>query len=120
MPSFQNKGNYLLVEITEPYSVKMITLAIHEVTAFCTAHNLNKALVDLRSMPGAPSILERHLLGIELAKAWGRRIQVAVVLRPEELNHMTENTAVNRGAKFITTADADQAMEWLEVTNDPQ
>ncbi len=105
-----------MVEVNEPYSVEMITSAIHEITAYCKEHNLNKALVDLRNMPGTPSILDRHLHGIELAKAWGSRIQVAVIMRAEALSHMTENTAVNRGAKFITTADANQAMEWLEVT----
>ncbi|MFN8388112.1 MAG: hypothetical protein U0X92_17080 [Anaerolineales bacterium] len=106
MPTFQNKGKYLLVEITEPYSVKMITSAIHEVTAFCTAHNLNKALVDLRSIL-TRRILERHLLGIELAKAWGRRIQVAVILRPGSTYDRKHRRQSRRN--ILTTADMAQA-----------
>lgn len=105
-----------MVEVNEPYSVEMIASAIHEVTAYCKEHNLNKALVDMRNMPGAPSILERHRFGIELAKEWGSRIKAALILRPEDLSHMTENTAVNRGANLLSTSDAAHAMKWLGVT----
>lgn len=117
MPIFQNKGKYLLVEITEPYSAEMITSAIHEAAAYCRKQNLNKLLVDLRNMSGGPSILDRHLHGIEVAKIWGSRIKAALVLRTERLSHMTENTAVNRGANVLSTSDYARAMEWLEIEN---
>ncbi|MBV6399977.1 MAG: hypothetical protein CNIPEHKO_00258 [Anaerolineales bacterium] len=115
MPTLQNKGEYLLVEINEPYSLEMINSAIHEVTAYCKEHNLNKVLVDMRNMPGAPSILERHLHGIEVAKVWGARIKAALILRPESLSHMTENTAVNRGANLLSTSDVAHARKWLGI-----
>jgi predicted N-formylglutamate amidohydrolase len=117
MPTFQNKGAYLLVEINEPYSVEMISSAIHEVTAYCREQNLNKALVDMRNMPGSPSILDRHLHGIEVAKEWGSRIKAALILRPENLSHMTENTAINRGANLLSTSDVAHALEWLGIEN---
>lgn len=117
MPTLQNKGEYLLVEINETYSLKMINSAIREVAAYCEERHLNKVLVDMRNMPGTPSILERHLHGIEVAKVWGSRIKAALILQPERIRHMTENTAVNRGANLWTTPDFDLALKWLGVEN---
>lgn len=106
-----------MIEITEPYSAKMINSAIHEADITCREQNLNKVLVDMRNMPGDPSLLDRHLHGIEVAKIWGSRIKAALVLRTERLSHMTENTAVNRGANVLSTSDFARAMEWLEIEN---
>jgi len=116
MPTFQNKGNYLLVEFREPFSLEMMISAVHEALRQCEEQNLTKALADLRNMPGNPSMLDRHQIGIEIAKTWGPRIKAALILRPESLSHMTENTAVNRGANLLSTSDVAHALEWLGVT----
>ena len=116
MPTFENKGDYLLVEFSEPFSLEMMISAVHEVLRRCEEQNLKKVLADLRNMPGDPSILERYQIGVEIAKTWRRRVQAALVMQPGKLSHMTENTAVNRGAHLLSTSDAVRAMEWLGVT----
>lgn len=111
----QNKGDYLLVEISGPYSLEMLMSAVHEVADQCRKESLNKVLIDLRNMDGDPSILDRYQIGVEIASIWGPRYKVAVIARTEIVNKMTENTAVNRGAKFMVTPDANRALEWLGI-----
>jgi len=109
----QNKGDYLFAEVNGPYSLGEFISAVHEVADHCRMENLNKAFVDMRHMEGDPSILERHPVGLEIAKVWGSCIKVAVIARKETISQMGENTAVNRGAKLMVTPDENPALEWL-------
>jgi hypothetical protein len=111
----QNKGDYLFAEASGPYSLEVLMSTIHQVAKHCRKENLNKAVIDLRNMEGDPSILDRYRLGIEIANVWKWSIKVAVIARAEVVNHMSENTAVNRGARMLTTSNESQAMEWLGV-----
>jgi len=115
MSTCQNKGNYLFVEVSEPYSLKLLISTIHEVADHCQKENLNKVLVDLRKMEGSPNVFDRYEVGIEIVKVWGSRIKAAVVAKPGVVNRMTENTAVNRGAKLLATSEMEDALKWLEV-----
>ena len=113
----ENKGEYLFVEVSEPYSLDVLIITIHEVAEHCQKEGLNKVLADIRKMDGSPSIFDRYRLGLEMVKAWGPRIKVAVIARPGIVNRMTENTAVNRGAKVMAASDVETALNWLEVEN---
>ena len=115
MPTCENKGDYLFVEVNEPYSLLLFLNTIHEVKEHCRKENLNKVLIDLRKVEGSPSIFDRYRIGIEIAKAWGSKIKVAVIAKPSMLNRMVENTAVNRGAKLMATFDEAVALAWLEI-----
>ncbi|HXD09111.1 MAG TPA: hypothetical protein VN653_03520 [Anaerolineales bacterium] len=115
MSTHQNKGDHLFVEINEPYSLKLLISNIHAVADHCRKENLNKVLVDIRKMEGNPSIFDRFQLGLEIVKAWGTRITVAVVAKPSLINRTAENTAVNRGAKVKAFSEMKDAMEWLGV-----
>ncbi|MCC6298689.1 MAG: hypothetical protein IT314_05295 [Anaerolineales bacterium] len=119
MLTSQNKGDYLHVEFSGPYSLEEITAAINKVAELCDQESLHKAFVDLRPMTGYPSILDRYELGIEIANVWRRRYKVAIVERADMITHMVENTAVNRGAHILTTTDTDQALQWLGLENKP-
>ena len=105
MSTCQNKGDYLFVEVSEPYSLDLFMSTIRDVADHCRKDNLNKVLIDLRKMDGGLNILDRYRIGIEIAKAWGSKIKVAVITKPSIVNRMTENTAVNRGAKLMVTFD---------------
>jgi len=111
----QNKGDFLLAEVNRPYSLEVFISTVHKVAEHCREENLNKALIDLRNMQGDPSILDRYRTGIEIANVWGPRIKVAVIGRADVIDHMGENTAVNRGAKIMVTSEEAQALEWLGV-----
>ena len=115
MSTCQNMGDYLLVEVSEAYSLKSIIATIHEVSDHCQKDNLNKVLIDIRKMTGSPNIFDRYRIGIEIVKIWGPRIRTAIITKPEITNRMTENTAVNRGAKLMVTFDVEAAMNWLGI-----
>ena len=115
MSTCQNKGDYLFVEVGEPYSLDLLMSTIHDVADHCQKENLNKVLIDLRKMEGSPNIFDRYRIGIEIVKAWGSKIKVAVLARLGVVNRMAENTAVNRGAKLLVTFDKKTALTWLEI-----
>ena len=115
MSTCQNKGDYLCVDVSEPYSLDLLMSTIHEVADHCRKENLRKVLVDLRKMEGNPNIFDRYRIGIEITRVWGAKLKVAVIARPGTINRMAENTAVNRGAKLIATFDEESALTWLEI-----
>jgi len=115
MPTYQNKGDYLLVEVNEPYSLKLAISSIQEIAARCGQDNLHKVLIDMSKVDGNPSIFDRYRAGIEIVRLWGSRIRAVVVARPDMINRVTENTAVNRGAKLLMASDMESALQWLEI-----
>ena len=117
MYTCQNKGEYLLEEASGNYSLNFLVSIIHDLADRCQKENLNKALLDLRNVEGNHSILDRYRFGVEIANAWGPKIKVVTVARPEAINKMGENTAVNRGANVWVTSDMDIALQWLGVEN---
>ena len=110
-----NQGNYLLIEIGGTYSLKFLLSAIHEVAEHCRRENLNKALIDLRGMSGNPNIFDRYRLGLEIVRVWGPELRVAILGRAEMTNRVTENTAVNRGAKIRIKTSLAEALQWLDL-----
>jgi hypothetical protein len=71
-----------------------------------------KILVDLSRLDGDLDVMERYVLGTEIAaNLMGRRI--AVVSEKHKINKVSENTAVNRGANMLVTHDEAEAVEWL-------
>jgi hypothetical protein len=115
VPTYVNKGNYLLVESDEPYSLALFMVIIHEIAQQCKQSNLSKALVDISKMTGNPSIIDRYETGVEISKYWGAKIQVASVVEESLINFVAETVAVNRGANFKVFSEIGPALEWLEV-----
>src|SRR5689334_4618549 len=113
MPTYKHQGNYLLVESDEPYSLAMFFTTIHEVAGRCQQDGLKKALIDITKMVGDPSIIDRYETGVEIAKYWGRNLQVAAIAREGMINYLAETVAVNRGARFKVFWQKSEAMEWL-------
>jgi hypothetical protein len=117
MSTYQNKGDYLFVEVSESYSLNLFMTIIHEVADHCQKEKLNKVLIDLRKMEGKPSLFDRYQTGVEIAKVWSWKIEAAIVTKSDVINHMTENAAINRGAKLFGTTDPEAALKWLEIEN---
>ena len=115
MSTWQNKGDYLFVEVSDPYSLKLAISTIHEVADRCRSENLYKVLIDMSKVEGHLSIFDRYLVGIEIVRVWGSRIKAVVLARPNMINRVTENTAVNRGAKLHVVSDMESALKWLEA-----
>jgi hypothetical protein len=46
MPIFENRGSYLFVKITEPYSLKLTFSFLQEFADACNQESLEKALIE--------------------------------------------------------------------------
>jgi|SRR4026207_184307 hypothetical protein len=117
MPVYQNKGTYLFVEPSEPYSLHLILTMVQEIADHCQKEDLHKVLVDLTQMEGNPNILDRYTIGVEVARICGATIQGAAIAKQSITNYMVENVAVNRGAKLKVVSTFEEAMKWLELKN---
>ena len=116
MPTFHSHGEYLLVEISEPYTLDLYLGVIHEVAALCDQDKLRKALIDFSQSDADPSITDRYVLGSEIARAWSYKIQGAGVARGEIINYVMENVAVNRGANVKAFTTRHEALNWLGIS----
>ena len=114
MSTFENRGSYLFVKLSAPYSFHGVISVIQQIADVCKTDDLNKVLVDARAFAEEISVFDRFQMGVEIARLLGAQIQMAVTVRPIlTVNPVTENAAINRGTKykwFLTFEDAEQ---WL-------
>jgi len=113
--TFENRGTHLFVEITEPIAVKVLVSAIQEMADFCQRENLDKVLIDMRTVREAISIIDRYTLGVNVAKVIGSKISIAVVAPEALITRVAENAAVNRYGKLKAFSDMEKALEWLGI-----
>lgn len=119
MPVYENRGSYLFVETSEPYSLDLLLSMVQDVADRCQRENLRKVIVDLTQMEGNPSILDRYTIGVEVARICGARIECVAIAKQNMINHMVENVAVNRGAKLKVVSTRDEAVKWLKLETSP-
>jgi hypothetical protein len=60
-------------------------------------------------------MIDRYETGILMAKVWGNKIKVAAVAKKSLINYLTENAAINRGARFKVFSEMNPALEWLVI-----
>src|SRR4030095_915061 len=99
----------------DPVTAKVIVSAIQEMADYCQSENLNKVLVDARTVHEEISIIDRYTLGVNVAKVIGSKITLAIVAQDDLINHVAENVAVNRYGKLKVFSDMDKATEWLGI-----
>ena len=116
MPAYHKIAECLLVEVNERYSLELYLGIIREVAERCDRDGLQKVLIDFSHSNADPSITDRYVLGNEIARAWGFRIQGAGVARSEIINFVMENVAVNRGANVKAFTTRQEALQWLGIT----
>ena len=115
MPIYENRGNYLFVKITEPYSLKLALSLLHEFADVCKQDHWEKVLVDGLSLEGPISIWDRYQVREEYVKVMGSKIKVALVARRDIIDLTMENVVVNRTGKFKVFHEMASALKWLEV-----
>ena len=113
MHTLENRGKYLFVEVTEPIVVKVILATIQEIADMCRNENLDKVLVDMRTVRESISIIDRYTAGVNVANVIGPKIKVAVVAREDIITYVAETAAVNRYGKMKLFSDLNEAMKWL-------
>ena len=115
MVVYLNKGNYLFVDVGEAHTFEAFQGLVHEVARRCKHEKLNKVLIDATAVDLKVGIFQRFQLGLEIVRVWGSKFMVACVAKPGVINHMTENTAVNRGARIRAFLTMDEALRWLKI-----
>src|SRR5215213_995942 len=61
MSIFENRGSYLFVRLTEPYSLKLIFSFLREFAEVCDQQHLDKALIDGFTVDGPISIWDQSI-----------------------------------------------------------
>jgi hypothetical protein len=95
-------------------AVEMVTDAI----AFARAHRVRKLLIDITNLTGfeSPDVITRYYAIHEWARAAMGSVRVALVARPEIINHRKFGTTVaeNIGFKADIFTTEENALIWLE------
>lgn len=115
MPTYHNRGEYLLVEVSESYKLDLYLSIIHEVADRCRREGVYKVLIDFSQAMGDPSIVDRYTLGNEIARVWKYKIQGAGIAQRDTINYVMENVAVNRGANVKAFTARQDALKWLDI-----
>ena len=115
MSIFENRGSYLFVRLTEPYSLKMVFSFLREFAEVCDQQHLDKALVDGLIFNGPISIWDRYQIGEEFMKIVGPKIGVAVVVKRNLIDLTMENVIVNRTGRVKVFHEMESALKWLDL-----
>jgi hypothetical protein len=75
---------------------------------------LMRILVDALEIAPPSHEFDRFWFGSAVAEFFpAREFKVALLFRPELINKFGEDTAVNRGARFLVIGAEELALEWL-------
>ena len=111
---FVDAGGYFRVLYLGVRTYPRMIALIDGMEANAARTGVFKYLFDLRESEEGFSMLEKYNLGTHLAKVFGSRFTVAVLLRREQITGFLENVSLNRGAmKFMITDDEEKAASLL-------
>jgi hypothetical protein len=113
--AFRSEGPVLFCAVTGAYSLAAGLRLVDQVRKERLARGASRVLVDIRSLTGEISSLDRYRLGIYCAEKPNRPERLAVVARPDAINWMFENVASNRGLPTCESADERYAESWLRA-----
>ncbi len=111
--AFEERGSYLFVRAQGPSDPESVRKALILIRDRVMERGLTRVLIDARSVGPPVREFDRFLMGEAMAELLRGRFKVAVLYRAESINKFAENTAVNRGANVLVSADEAQARDWL-------
>lgn len=114
MPIYENRGSYLFVRITEPYSLQGAVSFLSDLAERCRQERLEKALIDGSTLEERISIWDRYQVGREYIRVIGPKIVVALVAPRGLINSVMENVIVNRSGTLMVFHQLEPALAWLE------
>jgi hypothetical protein len=105
-------------QVTLERAVKMVTDAI----IFAREHRIRKLLVNTSNLTGyePPDVATRYFFVHDLARAAARDVRVALVTRPERIDHRKFGITVAANLGFIVevfTSEED-ALKWLQASSE--
>ena len=110
---FEDKGNYLAVHFSGPTELAQLNIAIDQVWEQCQAAKHKRVLCDLREMAKPSGEFLRYEMGVHIAQVWSGRLKGVFMVASASDSHLTENAAVNRGARIRFMSDEAEALAWL-------
>jgi hypothetical protein len=104
---------FVRITTTGEYVFEEMFPFLTHIRSECKRTDRNRALVDCSQIIGDLAEVERFAGGQKVAELFGKSIKVALIMPPSQITKLGELAAVNRGAVFLVTHDADEALEWL-------
>ncbi len=120
--SYKHEPDYLYVQATGIYNVENQIAMARDCLAECDKHRYSKLLLDVRRMTGGSDIDVGSTYDLIIkdirAIAIHSPLQVAAIDLEElgEGPRFVETLAYNAGLNIHVFTDADEAMEWLGVS----
>jgi hypothetical protein len=112
----QERDGYLEARYLGRYSLERYKSLMERSTKACTERGLPRLLVDISDLQDyAPTMMERHEIGVAGA-ALSREIErVAVIATLEQVGPHSFSTTVarNRGLSVRSFHDREEALRWL-------
>ena len=116
---FELRAGHLLVTLAGPFDPRAARSGMGEIMRECQAHGLRRVLIDGRGLTSEVSIADRYDLATQLANEGHGKLQLAIVVKPENRFTATfEDTAANRGLKVRTTTSMEEARTYLGLPAD--
>ena len=110
--SFNDKKTYLFVSCTGKWEPSAVSETLKSIRDHATQLSRNLILVDWRGVEKPESEFYRYLAGQDVAEIL-KPFKTAALYPKELRTKFTENTAVNRGARFLVFSDEESALDWL-------
>ncbi len=111
--TFEERSGYLLVKGRGPSDLESTRKALMLIEEKTRQAGLTHILIDAREVQAPRRELDRFFMGEFVAELFGARYRLAILYLADRINKFAENTAVNRGANMLVTAEEDDAVEWL-------
>ncbi|KAA3647165.1 MAG: hypothetical protein DWQ07_06610 [Chloroflexi bacterium] len=110
---FEDRETYLAVHFSGPTELGSLKDSIDRIWAASEKHNHKRVLCDLRQLPKPSGEALRYEMGLHIAEVWSGRLKGAFLVASMANNHLTENAAVNRGARVRFMDNEAAALAWL-------
>ena len=116
------KSEYLLVNVTGQYDLDEAVERFAEVVFACRKHDLNKVLVDYRTLEGETAKVQEIIYALrggefyrQHLEAGGVPLKMAYVSNDKHILSWTPGSdmAEKFGLEVFRTTDLNQAIEWL-------
>jgi hypothetical protein len=106
-------GRYLRLAVSGPVMRGSLLRLLETVFAETKSRDMWRVLVDLTRVSTPVGTFEKYQLGTEFARGADRRLTLAVVARPELVDHFFETVARNRGGAVAVFTEEAAALHWL-------
>lgn len=111
--TIENGPRYLKLTAVGDHSAAEMFAFIDNIKAEAVRNDSKRVLVDSFLYSTLMTEADKFTLGSHLAKTFGPRLKVAIMLPAEHISKLGELAAVNRGANLLVTSSEPDAIAWL-------